>query len=351
MTTTQVHKRIEAYDAIARATPRGKRPQYSREQAETLALTLVQTCRHCDDSYVAKRPEIRSSYCSRACKDRAARKDAASTRSAPGTGSTARGPDAALQLIHNCAHCGDPFVHVLLERDPRHCSLECHNLAQRRAERRTLVCRACKQPFETVQDHGKWAHYCSRACLQSEWIRPIERTCLQCDTLFMAIHTTRDTGDGGHRKFCSNTCRSSALRTGSLQSCANCGTGVYVRNSTGKRRSREDICCSKDCQRTYYVSTRSASYKGGKFILSATNETFIRAEREGYVGKYVGEHRIAAAKAIGRLLSRHEFVLRINRDPEDNGPENLFICSNSEFSKRRNGSLPWPHQSNLLTYR
>jgi len=73
--------------------------------------------------------------------------------------------------------------------------------------------------------------------------------------------------------------------------------------------------------------------------------------RPGYVGKYIGDHRLVASRAIGRLVTRNEFVIRINRNPEDNRPENLFICeSNSEFSKRRNGSLPWPTDSNLRDF-
>ena len=66
----------------------------------------------------------------------------------------------------------------------------------------------------------------------------------------------------------------------------------------------------------------------------------------------MGEHRVVASREIGRLVSRDEYVIRINRNPEDNRPENLFICeSNSEFSRRRNGSLPWPTASNLCQYK
>ena len=74
--------------------------------------------------------------------------------------------------------------------------------------------------------------------------------------------------------------------------------------------------------------------------------------RPGYVSKYIGDHRLAASRAIGRVVTRDEFVIRLNRNPDDNRPENLFICkSNSEFSRRRNGSLPWPTASNLREYK
>ena len=92
-------------------------------------------------------------------------------------------------------------------------------------------------------------------------------------------------------------------------------------------------------------------YKGGKYIFKQSGETYYRFDREGYVAKYCGQHRIIAGKEIGRPLRRGEIVIKINRSPNDNRPENLFICaSNSEFSHRRNGSLGWPKESNLKTY-
>ena len=67
---------------------------------------------------------------------------------------------------------------------------------------------------------------------------------------------------------------------------------------------------------------------------------------------YIGEHRVVASRAIGRMLEPHEPILHINNVNTDNRPENLFICdSKSEMAKRRQGSLPWPQRSNLDSYR
>jgi hypothetical protein len=113
-----------------------------------------------------------------------------------------------------------------------------------------------------------------------------------------------------------------------------------------------DKCCSAKCKAEYYVGLRSPSYKMGFINHSQTKEKHILLERPGYKCKYVGEHRVIAGASIGRPLLRGEVVIRVNRNRNDNRPENLFICeSNSEFSKRRNGSLPWPSSSNLKNYK
>jgi hypothetical protein len=75
-------------------------------------------------------------------------------------------------------------------------------------------------------------------------------------------------------------------------------------------------------------------------------------KREGYVGKYTAQHRLVCAKQIGRMLKRSEIVIHINSDGLDNRPSNLFLCgSMSEFSRIRQGSLPWPKKSNLKEYK
>jgi hypothetical protein len=111
-------------------------------------------------------------------------------------------------------------------------------------------------------------------------------------------------------------------------------------------------CCSKECRAAYYTGERAGNFKNGFYTHTQSGEKHLLMPRPGYVGKYMGEHRIVASKEIGRPVTRNEIVIRLNRNPEDNRPENLFICaSNSEYCRRRQGSLPWPKQSNLKDYK
>lgn len=102
----------------------------------------------------------------------------------------------------------------------------------------------------------------------------------------------------------------------------------------------------------YFTAERSAAFKGGRYTVAATGNKFVYVGKDAVgSGSHMAEHRLIASRAIGRPLTRDEFVVRVSRDPDNNDPANLFICeSNSEFSKRRNGSLSWPTESNLGTY-
>ena len=175
-----------------------------------------------------------------------------------------------------------------------------------------------------------------------------EKSCANCASVFWAARTSHKSEDG-YRRYCSLPCRSADMRKGSEHRCLNCGATFYLSPSTLLKRGGAG-CCSAECQRAFYVGQRSAEFEGG-YVAADRGEHMTLLPRPGYVGKYIGDHRIVASQAIGRLVRRDEFVIRINRNPDDNRPENLFICAtNSEFCKRRNGSLPWPSESNLPKY-
>ena len=225
----------------------------------------------------------------------------------------------------------------------------CRNANDRAAERRELACETCGDKFTAVKDHGAWPKFCSRACFLSQCVRPQEKTCATCGSLFVAS-ASRGTEDG-LRKYCSNACRFEGLKRGDEYRCMNCAAPFYLNPSALRQRGKSG-CCSVECQLAFYTGARNAMFKGGFYTHTKSGEKHLLLPRPGYVGKYVGEHRVIASQEIGRLLTRDEVVIRINRNPEDNRPENLFICeSNSEFCRRRHGSLPWPTVSNLSQYK
>lgn len=258
--------------------------------------------------------------------------------------------------IHkNCEQCHKDYtVPPARAAKTRFCSVACKQDAARTAERMTLACSACGSAFTAAMDHGVWPKFCSRTCFvtaaNGDGPQKSEKNCKCCGAVFMATKSKHDSEDG-LQDFCSNACANEARRTGDQFQCLNCDAPFYLSPSTLRKRGKPG-CCSRECQTAFYTGARSAGFRGGFYTHTQAGEKHLLLPRPGYVGKYVGEHRVVASREIGRLVTHEEYVIRINRRPDDNRPENLFICeSNSEFSKRRNGSLPWPTASNLCKYK
>ncbi len=71
----------------------------------------------------------------------------------------------------------------------------------------------------------------------------------------------------------------------------------------------------------------SPSWKGGRTHDNDRATVYVAP------GKYELEHRLIAAKTLGRQLERGEFVHHIDGDCRNNAPENLQVMSPSEHSK------------------
>lgn len=251
-----------------------------------------------------------------------------------------------MPVTKTCEQCGSQYSKPpSIAKKSRFCSKACHNENQTTAERRELKCEQCDRPFIAARDHGNWPRFCSRDCFKAGAAKPDWKTCPSCDGKFLAERSNKS--DDGLRIYCSKKCAHEGARRGLTKQCVCCGKQFFLSPIRLAKRP-EESCCSKECKAEFYRKSRSPAWKGGSYINSNSREKFVFLERDGYVGKHVGEHRVVAGKVIGRLLKRGEVVIRINRNPSDNRPENLFLCeSNSDFSKRRSGSLPWPTASNL----
>jgi hypothetical protein len=183
----------------------------------------------------------------------------------------------------------------------------------------------------------------------------IEQFCPICHTRYRAARRTDTKGRVHYGSYCSRECIKLATekRREAWQefTCVQCQNKFKL--APGVVRQRKDIhCCSAACQKIYFSGERGATFKDGTYTHSDAGDKYILRKREGYVGSYVAEHRLIAGKAIGRDLRRGEVVIRLNRVVNDNRESNLFICASmSEYSKRRNGSLPWPTKSNLAVYK
>lgn len=251
-------------------------------------------------------------------------------------------------ILHKvCEQCGRDFD--TKRPSARFCCAGCNNASQRTRERKDLKCEACGATFNTTRDHGVWPRFCSRKCFLAGAVRAAEKECAHCGSMFTATKASHQSEDG-LRKYCSKQCREAGLRIGQEKVCVNCGATFYLSPSKVVLRP-DDGCCSAACQASYYTGSRAHAYRTGTHIHSDTGDTYVLMKRPGYVGAYIGEHRLIASRAIGRLITRNEVVIRVNNKTNDNRPENLFICaSRSEHGRRRQGSLPWPKNGNLDSY-
>lgn len=249
-----------------------------------------------------------------------------------------------------CANCGKTY-YISPSRigKSKYCCKACFDVAQTTSERREIVCKRCGAKFIAVQDHGKWPVYCCRECFEGDSPEPTEKECPICGSLFLAQRSSHETIDG-LRVYCSDKCRKEGLRKGVVKTCVNCGNEYYLQPSRSLQRP-ENGCCSAECQQEFYVLEKKPNWKGGKYIDTGSGQRRQICKRDNASSPYLAEHRVIAAQFIGRFLERTEMMLHLNGLPADNRPENLFICASiSEMRRRLNGSLPWPEESNLLTY-
>ena len=224
------------------------------------------------------------------------------------------------------------------------CSKKCADVAQTTAPRFDFKCEVCKKVFRDTKDHGADRRFCSRECFSANAPDLSEKECPQCGNLFTPIRSVHTID--GVSKHCSKKCYSDSLKNGEERPCLNCGKNFYT------NPSHDNTCCSLKCKAEYYSGSVSHLWKGGKFVSESTGHKFVALERPDRVAKYVAEHRMVAMQHIGRLLEQWEKVIHLNNLPDDNRPENLYICgTNSQMRKLFNGTLPWPKKSNLKEYK
>lgn len=248
-----------------------------------------------------------------------------------------------------CKKCGkNYYVSPRKAKSTRYCSKKCYDESQT-GERKLIVCLRCGKEFKAAKDHGRWPKFCGIECRDFGAPQPEQKECPTCGGMFLATRSSNSLSDG-LMVYCSFKCSREGLKRGNMRICICCGQEFYITPSTESQR--EESCCSYKCKKEFYTEERSPSWNGGEYLSTNTGMILNFIKRDGFVGKYIGQHRIVASKAIGRMLEPHEKILHINNVKNDNRPENLFICGSlSETSKRIHGSLPWPNHSNLDSYR
>lgn len=208
-----------------------------------------------------------------------------------------------------CEHCGGEYYRPpTVAKRSRFCSGDCQR-NHRGIRSRVLTCEHCGKKFTDRADRGVWPRFCCRDC-------------------YNEAHNTIQTGK-----------------------CLQCGKefDFYVNEKTEDRGGK---CCSIECRDKYYRKDHHPTWKGGGFISASRGEKFVWRPGETKAKVYVAERRVIASEHIGRALTQDEVVIRIDSNPKNNNPDNLFICgTHGEFYDIRGGRKSWPTKSNLDTYK
>ncbi|CAB5222761.1 hypothetical protein UFOVP368_31 [uncultured Caudovirales phage] len=234
-----------------------------------------------------------------------------------------------------CQQCGCSFT--AHSKTQRYCSRQCVGAARMAARNMTeRTCPTCEKVWLGWPKNP--SRYCSKDCMYEGmgWSKRDDRDCAHCGTAF---HPNRD-----DRSYCSRACADEGKKSSVPCVCPQCG------DTFEKEPSRKDITCSFACKSAYYIRDRSPSWAGGKVL---QNERLSRRiDRDGYASKYEGEHRLIAARELGRPISRGELVICLDRNNENMVPANLFLVpSQKEWGFIRNGAVEWPSESNLTHLR
>lgn len=113
------------------------------------------------------------------------------------------------------------------------------------------------------------------------------------------------------RTYCGKACANLGSRTGSNETCEQCG-GAFYRSASEKKRHGARFC-SIPCRRTH-----------GR----ANATVYLRIGR-----KYV--HRIVAEQKLGRSLAPGEVVHHLDGNILNNDPDNLVVCQSQAEHVRR----------------
>jgi len=253
-------------------------------------------------------------------------------------------------VVKQCEYCKKEFMCPNHRADKaRFCTITCRNKIDL-LPRIEYTCVNCDDKFMARPDHGADRRFCSRKCFLENCLQPADKECENCGGMFTAMRSSTATRGDGRRLFCSWKCFTEGSRSFEEKPCVVCGELFYPISA---QKNEQQKTCSTKCMAEFFSGVNAHNFQGGEHIVKDSNHKMVLiGKRDGYVGKYMAEHRLFIAKYFGRMLTRGETVIHINNQPLDNRLSNLYLCeSMSEYSKRRVGSLPWPKKSNLEEYK
>lgn len=154
------------------------------------------------------------------------------------------------------------------------------------------------------------------------------KLCLICGKEFNALQAEVNRG---RAKFCSPNCRhkhqSNIMKGHKMKPEAKEKLIKALKNHKRTKEHSENI--SKGLIGKY-IGSKNFNWKGGQF--KAGQYIYIRCENNPRIlfGGYVKRCNLNAEKILGRYLKKGEIVHHINKNTEDDRPENLYIFSSQK---------------------
>lgn len=240
-----------------------------------------------------------------------------------------------------CEHCKKTYT--AHKYGSKYCSKSCSSIAQterRFAGTRTdRDCPGCGKKWSGPPSNK--SKYCSKKCLfdSGKWKKAKKYKCATCASEFVGKASRQDRA----HQFCSKHCYQSYAPMQEERICAECGEAFQI------NKHLKNKTCSRKCRDIHYIRDNSPGWTGGLVLQNERRSR--RIDREGYEAKYDGEHRLIAAREIGRTLIRGECIICLDGDNSNMNPDNLFLCPNlSELGLIQSGAVEWPTASNLKSF-
>lgn len=163
-------------------------------------------------------------------------------------------------LRFECAYCGAEFTKppsAVRDVAPKYCTVECMAQAFHLRAAREIACAICGQAFNVIAFKARKRKYCSTACRDIGRTKKVDRTCLTCGAHFRVSPSRVKKGEA---IYCSHVCarsdqnRKIVRKDGKItyiapresRLCAGCGATFSM--SRYLARTRTVAYCSQQCK-------------------------------------------------------------------------------------------------------